>query len=262
MKYETIIFTVENGVASIQMNRPETMNAINDALVQEITAAMDEAEKETSVGALVITGREGFFSAGADLKFTQGLLSKNPAEAMEFILGSRKFFDRIASFSRPTMAAINGRAFGGGLEIGLACDFRLAVAGATLGLPEINIGAVPLGGGTQRLPRVVGASRAKQMMMTGQIVTAEEALKMGLVNAVFTADDFAKEVRTFAQGLCRRAPLAIRTVKALVDSGIEMNLTAGLDMENETVAKILGSEDCKEGINAYLNKRKPEFKGR
>ena len=100
------------------------------------------------------------------------------------------------------------------------------------------------------------------MMMTGQIVTAEEALNMGLVNAVFIADDFAKEVRTFAQGLCRRAPLAIKTVKSLVDSGTEMSLTAGLDMENENVAKILGSEDCKEGIDAYLNKRRPEFKGR
>ena len=262
MAYETIVFAIEKHVATIQINRPEAMNTINDTLMQEILAAFDESEKKADVGAVVVTGVPGLFCGGADLKFVQDLVSKNPDDVVQLLKGSRKFFDRIASSPRPTIAAITGRAFGGGLEIALACDFRIAVTDATLGFPEINIGAIPLGGGTQRLSRVVGASKAKQMMMTGEILAAEEALRLGLLNRVVSAEDFANEVKRFADALAEKAPLAIGTIKTLVDSGLEVRLSEGLDLENENVAKIVGSEDCKEGISAYLSKRKPEFKGR
>ena len=262
MAYRAITLSIANRVATIEMNRPEAMNTINRDMMEDILAAINDLEQNTEVGALIITGQQGVFCGGADLKFTQELMSKNPKDALEFIQGSRRFFDPIAAFPRPTIAAISGRAFGGGLEIALACDFRLASSDATLGLPEINIGAVPLGGGTQRLPRIVGASRAKEMMMTGQIVTAQEALHIGLVNRVFPAESFSADVSRFAEDIAARAPLAIGTIKHLVDSSLEVSLNKGLDIENESVAQIMGSEDCREGISAYLNKRKPEFKGR
>jgi enoyl-CoA hydratase/carnithine racemase len=262
MEYKAILVSIENSVATIQLNRPEAMNTINRDMIEDILAALNELEKDAKIGALVITGSPGLFCAGADLNFTQELLSKNPKDALEFIRGSRRFFDRIATFKGPTITAISGRAFGGGLEIALACDFRLAASDATLGLPEIVIAAVPLGGGTQRLPRLIGPSKAKEMMMTGQIISAQEALHMGLVNKVLPTESFMAEVRHFAEDLASRAPLSIRTIKSLVDSSMEMTLSKGLDLENENAAQIVGSEDCKEGISAYLAKRKPRFKGR
>ena len=262
MAYRAITLSTANQVATIQLNRPEAMNTINQEMMEEILAAINELEQNTTIGALIITGQQGVFSGGADLKFTQELMSKNPKDALEFIRGSRRFFDKISSFERPAIAAISGRAFGGGLEIALACDFRLASADAMLGLPEINIAAVPLGGGTQRLPRIVGASRAKEMMMAGQIINAQEALHIGLVNRIFPTDSFFTDVSQFAEDIANKAPLAIGTIKRLVDVSLEVSLNKGLDIENESVAQIVGSEDCREGIDAYLNKRKPEFKGK
>ena len=254
---QNLICTKEGAVSIIQLNRPQKKNSLNTELRHEIEAALKEIAEDPRQKVVILTGGEDFFCAGADIGEIQ-----DASTAEETYKHSREFqllFDRIEALPQPVIAAVAGYALGGGCEMTLACDFRIAAEGARFGLPEIKIGAFPGGGGTQRLPRLIGASKAKEMILIGDPITAEEAHSLGLVMKVVPKGKVLEESRNFAARLAALPRLAMEASKMLINKGLEVDLTSGLEMEARCFGNLAGTNDLKEGTSAFLEKRKPNF---
>jgi len=260
-KLETIIIRYEPGVAWIILNRPERLNAINPKMVEELWKALDEIEQMDydKVRVVVITGTGRAFSAGADVTAFMGA---TPVTIFKFSRKLQMLFERIEALDRPVICGINGYALGGGLELAMSCDIRIAAETAELGQPEINLGFIPGAGGTQRLARHIGRDRAKELIFTGDRIPAREAEKLGLVNKVVPADKLEQELRALASKLAEKPPLALAMAKYAINFGIEAPLWVGTMLEAAQFGLLFSTEDVIEGVSAFLQKRKPQFKGR
>ena len=257
--YETLKIEREESTLWIILNRPQRLNAFNDVLIEELSDMLNTAEGDPSIKCVVITGEgDRAFSAGADLTMMKG----TPVYAEEFARKGQKTFGKVEEMSKPVIAAINGYALGGGLELALACDLRIAAEHAELGNTEIRRGLIPGWGGTQRLVRIVGLARAKEMVMLGNRIKADEALKIGLVHGVVHYEKLKDEVRAIAKKLAEGPPIAMKYVKHAMNFGTQVPLEVGLRLEAALMALSSSTEDLKEGVEAFFSKRKAEFKGK
>jgi len=259
MAYETLIVeTPDAGVTLIRLNRPEALNALNSQLLGELSAALDIAEADDGVRCLVLTGSERAFAAGADIK---EMSDKTYAQMMKldfFTAASR----RIEQFRKPIIAAVSGYALGGGCELAMLCDFIIASETAKFGQPEINLGVAPGIGGTQRLTRFVGKSKAMDMILTARMMDAAEAERSGLVSRVVPVEKLLEEALAAARKIAGHSPLAVMMNKELVEAAYETTLATGVALERRLFHSLFAFEDQKEGMAAFVDKRKPEFKGR
>jgi len=257
--FQNLIHQKEGAVSIIQLNRPQKKNSLNTEMRHEIEAALKEIAEDPKQKVVILTGGEDFFCAGADISEIQDASTEE-----ETYKHSREFqllFDQIETLPQPVIAAVAGYALGGGCEMTLACDFRIAAEGTKFGVPEIKIGAFPGGGGTQRLPRLIGASKAKEMILTGEPITAEEAHALGLVIKVVPKGKVMEESKKFAAKLVALPRLAMEASKMLVNKGLEVDLPSGLEMEARCFGNLAASHDLREGVAAFLEKRKPNFSG-
>jgi enoyl-CoA hydratase len=259
MPYEAVIITIAQRVATITINRPDKRNALNGAVRRDILHALDELRAESEVRVVVFTGAgDKAFIAGADI----GEFAQRTPLQQRTLMEERRIFDEIATYPKPTIAMINGFALGGGCELALACDLRTAGRSARLGQPEIRLGLIPGGGGTQRLPRLVGAGRALRMILTAELVDAEEAYRIGLVDMLCDDDILRERTMDMARTMAGFSPVAVRLAKAAVAAAAEAPLATGLAMERELFITAFASEDRQEGVSAFLEKREPDFRGR
>lgn len=258
-RYRNIKVERSDGVAWITLNRPDRLNALSEEMLDELSAALDEVEEDKEVRCTVITGEgERAFCAGAEI---EAFLGMSPSRALEFSRRGHEVFGKIERMSKPAIAAIDGYCLGGGLELALACDLRVASERAKLGSPEIRLGLIPGWGGTQRLARAIGPARAKELVMLGDRVTAEEALRMGLVHRVVHHDKLSEEVNALARRLVEGPPVALKQAKYAIQRGIHLPLEAGLELEAHAFAALFSTRDKDEGIEAFRSRRKPTFKG-
>jgi enoyl-CoA hydratase len=258
MAYETIIFAKQAPVGVIKFNRPKALNAINPQLVSEVHQALDEIEKEPSLRVVVLTGEgDKAFIAGADISY---MVNLPPLGARRWSAEGHDLGFRIENFPLPVMACVNGFALGGGVEMAMACDFIYASENAKFGQPEINLGIIPGFGGTQRLSRLVGKAMAKELCMTGGMISAQEAKTIGLVNKVFPPDKLWEETMKTAHLIASKGKVSLRSVKQCIDRGYDTDLRRGCQMEGDHFGLCLSSPDAKEGMSAFLEKRKPAFK--
>jgi enoyl-CoA hydratase len=259
MAYETLLVEVAERIATITINRPDKLNALNSAVRRELVEALDALREDPEARVVVLTGAgEKAFVAGADIGEFAGRTPIEQRATME----ERRVFDEVAAYPRPTIAMINGFALGGGCELALACDLRVASRSARLGQPEIKLGILPGGGGTQRLPRLVGYGQALRLILTGERIGAEEAERIGLVDLVVDEAELVSRTRALAGAMAAHSPVALRLAKDAVRAALEMPLSAGLRYERELFVTAFATEDKAEGIRAFLEKRQPEFKGR
>jgi len=258
--FETIIFEEEEGVAVITLNRPEMLNALSQKLLEELNSVVAEIDSRDDLKVVVISGGQKVFCAGADINLFPGISTAE--EAYKMVEWIKYSLSSLSRTSKPTIAAICGYALGGGLELCLFCDVRIAADNAKFGVPEINLGAFPGASGTQKLPRLIGASRAKEMLFSGDPIGAQEAFRIGLVNKIFPKGKVLDEAMNMARAWARKPAYAIRTIKRLVDNGLQMDLTHALTFESSAFPGVWGSHDFKEGTNAFLEKRKAIFKGK
>jgi enoyl-CoA hydratase len=251
---------IDDHVGYIEIGKPKA-NTYDLAMMQEMDQAIEEFRFDENARVLVLASSvPGFFSAGADIEM---LKQSQPDFKAMFCLHCQETLDKFASTPKIVIAAINGHCVGGGLEIALSTDLRMmAKDSGKIGLPEVTLGVLPGTGGTQRLPRLVGQSRALDMMITGKLLTPDEALAIGLVNYVFPKETFAQDVQAYASTLAKGPVRAVSLIKRSVLEGIEMPLTAGLALERELQNRLFVTEDAKEGLSAFVEKRKPSFKGR
>ena len=260
MELENVTYQVEDGIAIITVSRPEALNALNSKTLDELCSAAWQAGEDPQVGAVIVTGAgDKAFVAGADIK---EMIDFTPMEMKEFCLRGQSAFSTLEELKKPVIAAVNGFALGGGLELALACDVRLASENAKLGVPEVSLAIIPGFGGTQRLPRLIGPGRAKEMLMSGGMYDAAKAEAWGLVNAVHPADELMEAARKMARAFMKNGPVAVGLVKAAVNNGAGMDLQRALFLEAELEATAFSTEDRPEGMGAFLEKRRPEFKGR
>ena len=248
-----------NGVAVVTMNRPEALNAFNSAQLTDLLAAMRQLSGEDAIRAIIITGAgDRAFAAGADIKEME---AKSPLEAKAFAEMGHAVCATIERAPQPTIAAINGFALGGGCEIALACDIRIAAERAVLGQPEVALGIFPGWGGTQRLPRLIGSGLAKELIFTGRRVNAAEALRIGLVNAVHPAQELLAKAQELATQIAAQGPLAVRHAKIAINHAFGDTL-GGFEQEQQLFALLFGTEDQREGMGAFVARRKPQFSGK
>jgi enoyl-CoA hydratase len=259
MAYENIIFQVDAGIATIKFNRPKALNALNTALLDEFSRALDEIAGDESIRVLVLTGAgDKSFVAGADIN---ELAACNALTAKNFSRKGHTIIGKLQELPIPVIAAVNGFALGGGTEIAIACDFIYASENAKFGQPEINLGVIPGFGGTQRLPRLIGPNRAKEMVFTGKMISAAEAEQLGLANKVVPQDQLMDEVIKTAKEIASKGKLSLRIAKETINYGLNADLTTGIHIEIEGFGLCYGSSDAKEGTSAFLEKRKANFKG-
>ena len=252
-KYENILYAKKEKVATITLNRQKSLNALNTALLTELRDALDDAETDAVVRAIVITGSgEKAFCAGADI---EELLEKSSMEASEWSRWVQGITTYIEKMKKPIIAKINGFCLGGGLELAMACDFRIASEKAVFGLPEINLAIIPGGGGTQRLPRLIGKTKAMEMLMCGGQINAEEALRLALVNKAVPADELDEEVNELIKKMLSKSAVTLEILKDAVNRGLEMDLGHALDYEAECFGDALATEDAREGLKGFLEKR-------
>ncbi len=257
MAYQFIIVTKQEGYAIVQLNRPEVLNALNIKLMEELVGALEELDSDGDIRCIILTGNEKAFAAGADIK------EMADATAVEMLLRDQfARWDRIRKLKKPLIAAVSGFALGGGCELVMSCDMVIASETAKFGQPEINIGVIPGAGGTQRLTRAVGKVKAMEMVMTGRMISAEEALRWGLINKVVPVEYYLEEARAWAQEIAAKPPVAIRLAKEAVLKAFDTTIEAGLEFERKNFYLLFASEDQKEGMKAFTEKRKPEWKGR
>ncbi|AGL00069.1 enoyl-CoA hydratase/isomerase family protein [Desulfoscipio gibsoniae] len=259
MSFETILLGIEDGIATITLNRPP-VNPLNSKLFRELSQAVGDLDADSSVRAVIITGSgEKAFAAGADISEMKNLTS---VEMYRFCQVSLHTSNQIENMKKPTIAAINGLALGGGCELALTCDLRLASDKAKFGLPEITLGIIPGGGGTQRLPRLIGVSRAKELLFLGEMIDAVRAEQIGLVNRVVPYAELMQEAKKLARKLAAWSGHALGVLKGSVNKGINMNLHDALDFEMKNFILAFSSEDRREGFDAFMEKRKPKFNDR
>jgi len=257
MSYEMILTETRGRVGLITLNRPQALNALNNQLMREVMDALESFDKNDTIGAMVITGTEKVFAAGADIK---EMADKTIEQMMD--RDHVAVFGRIRTIRKPVIAAVSGWALGGGCEVALSCDMIVASESAQFGQPEINIGVIPGAGGTQRLTRSVGKAIAMEMILNDRRLSAQEARQLGLVNRVVPVEGYLEEAIKLAEEIAARAPLAVRAAKRLINQSFERTLTEGLAAEKQEFYNLFASEDQKEGMRAFIEKREPEWKGK
>ncbi len=257
--YTSIELSVSEGLTTLTFNRPKALNALSTALLAEFSHAIDAIAKDESIRVLILTGAgEKSFIAGADIS---EIATLSPLGAKAFAQAGQDAISALQALSIPVIAAVNGFALGGGCEMALACDFIYASEKAIFGLPEINLGIIPGFGGTQRLPRLIGANRAKEMIFTGKHLTAAEAREIGLVNKVFAPDELMAATTDTARLIAAKGKASLRAAKQTINQGLNADLVTGLGLERDAFALCLANPDAKEGTSAFLEKRKPTFTG-
>ncbi|RJP51692.1 MAG: enoyl-CoA hydratase [Anaerolineaceae bacterium] len=257
MTYTTVLTETRGRVGLVQLNRPQAMNAFNVVMLTELFDALEAFDKDKEVGAIIVTGNEKAFAAGADIK------EMADASPFQMITGERvDLWDRIRGIKKPVIAAVSGWALGGGCEFSLSCDMVIASESAKFGQPEITIGVIPGAGGTQRLARLLGKQLTMEMVINNRTLTAAEALQFGLVNRVVPVDGYLDAALAFAEEIASRAPLAVRMAKDAVNAAFETTLTEGLRAERRNFYPLFSTEDQKEGMKAFIEKRKPNWKGK
>lgn len=259
MAYDNIVYDIQEGIATITFNRPKALNALNSDLLDEFSEALDKIAADETIRVLVLTGSgEKSFVAGADIK---ELARCNPLSGKLFARKGQLIISKLQELAIPVIAAVNGFALGGGSEIALASDFIYASETANFGLPEITLGIIPGFGGTQRLARRIGMSRAKELIFSGKMISAQDAYNMGLVNKVVLPDQLMETVLKTAKAIAAMGRTALRAAKQTVNNGMNVDLTTGLAIEADAFALCMASEDSKEGLNAFIEKRKADFRG-
>jgi enoyl-CoA hydratase len=259
MDLEHLLYEKAEGVATITVNRPDVMNALNAETVTEFDRVFEDAERDDTVGALIVTGAgEKAFVAGADIS---ELVERDARTGPEMASHGQRVLRRLETMGKPSIAAINGFALGGGCELAMACTIRIAADTAKFGQPEVNLGIIPGYAGTQRLPRIVGRGIALELILTGRVIDAAEALRIGLVSQVVARDELMDAAKKTASSILRKGPLAIRAAMDAVDRGLNMGFEDGCKLEASLFGLLCATSDMKEGMEAFLEKRKPEFKG-
>jgi len=260
MEFKNILYEKSGSTATITINRPEVRNALDEETILEFLSRLEDAKRDETIRVIVITGAgDRAFSAGADIKMIKDMDSSRAGEVSRV---GQKLCDEIEELGKPVIAAINGYALGGGLELAMACDIRIASENARLGQTEINLGLVPGWGGTQRLPRFVGKGVAKEMIFTGKMIDAKTAERLGLVNAVVPPDQLSSFVGELAKEIADKPPISIKLAKELINSSLETRLRVGENREAKAFSIAASTEDFREGVAAFLEKRKPKFEGR
>jgi len=254
----TVIVTREEPIAVVQLNRPEVLNALSEELMDELVGALETLDGDDAIRCIVLTGSEKAFAAGADIKST--FIEATPVSMLAQDLTTR--WERIRRIRKPIVAAVSGYALGGGCELAMVCDIIVASESAQFGQPEVNLGIIPGAGGTQRLTRSIGKYRAMELVLTGRRVKADEAKAMGLVAQVYPAATFMDEAKTLARTIADKPPVAVRLATEAIDLAWNSTLDAGLEFERKAFYLLFATEDKKEGVDAFVNKRKPVFKGR
>jgi enoyl-CoA hydratase/3-hydroxyacyl-CoA dehydrogenase len=258
--YESLIVKKEEGIGWMTLNRPHRLNTLTADMINEMHSVLDDFDADKEVKCIVITGAgDKAFSAGADVTAFQGL---TPATAAESSSKGQVLYSRLEKIGKPVIACLNGYALGGGLEMAMACDFRIASENAEMGQTEMNLGLIPGWGGTQRLVRMVGLPKAKELIMFGNRITAEEAARIGLVTKVVPKAKLQEETVALARKLADGPPVALRLAKEALNFGTQVPLDIGLKLEAEAFGIAISTKDVMEGVSAFMSKRKPEFKGK
>lgn len=260
MKYNTILYEKEDRVGTITLNRPTAMNALNSNMLQDLSDVIDKIAADDDVKVVIITGgNEKFFAAGADIKELESLIT--PVDAHRFSMKVQGVLSKIENLEKPVLAAISGYALGGGCEMIMACDIRIAAENAVFGQPEIKIGVIPGGGGTQRLPRIIGLSKTKELLYTADQMSAGEAFRVGLVSKVVPVEALMVETTNMAKKIARQPGIALKTTKRVLNNGMNVNnINSALEYEAQGFEVLFSTEDQKEGMKAFIEKRKPIFK--
>ncbi len=256
---EQVLLRKESGLYILTLNRPEAANSLNSSLVSELLSLLGDIKHDREAKVMILTGAGSrAFCAGADLKERKEMAEWEVPKAVEAIGG---VMNAVADLPQPVIAAMNGGAFGGGLELALACDFRIAADTAKMGLTETALGIIPGAGGTQRLPRIIGVTAAKELIYTAKKITAEEAVRIGLVSKAVEAQNVIREARILAQEIMENAPIALAQAKRAIDTGMETDLHSGIIIESLCYAKTIQTKDRLEGLKAFTEKRKPVYRG-
>jgi len=259
MEYSNILFEVKDGIGLLTFNRPKALNALNDETLDELADAVERSSTDEAVRVLVLTGAgDRAFVAGADISEFSKM---NALRARLFAEKGQNVFFRIEQLPKPVLACVNGFALGGGCELAMSCDFIYASEKARFGQPEVNLGLIPGFGGTQRLSRLIGRAKTKELCMTAELIDAQQAKDLGLVAKLFPADQLMEETMKVARALAAKSPGVLRSLKKVIDSGADLDLRNGCALEAEAFGVCFASEDMREGVSAFLEKRKPEFKG-
>ncbi len=259
MPYQFLTFSVAERIATITVNRPDKLNALNDATIAELGVAIDEARAREDVGGVILTGAGRAFVAGADIS---ELESQTPLEAVRRARAGQIIFRRFETSPKPVIAMINGFALGGGCELAMACHVRIASDVAKLGQPEVKLGIVPGYGGTQRLPRLIGRGAAMRLLLTGEMINAAEALRLGLVDQIVPVESLLATTTALMQAMLANAPLALAGCIEAVDRGLPLSIDEGCRVESDQFGTLSSSTDMREGMRAFLEKRPPSFTGR
>lgn len=260
MPYENILFAVKNKIAYLTLNRPDKLNALNWKTMQELQHALAAAKEDSSVGGVILTGAgEKAFAAGADIS---ELAQQTPVSAKEFSLQSQEILRFIERYPKPVIAAVNGFCLGGGSELALACHLRVASEKAKFGQPEVNLGIMCGNGGTQRLPRLIGKGRALELLLTGNMIDAQEAYRLGWVNHVTPPEQLLAKCEEILQTIFKKGPIAIKLTLEAVVHGLDMTLEEGVQLESNLFGLCFSTEDMKEGTRAFLEKRPANFQGK
>ncbi|ERM91733.1 crotonase [Caldanaerobacter subterraneus subsp. yonseiensis KB-1] len=260
VEYKNIEVKIEKGIATITINRPKALNALNTETLEELENVLEVLQNDDEVKVIVITGAgEKAFVAGADISEMKDM---SVFEAKKFAELGQKVFRKIELMKKPVIAAVNGYALGGGCELALACDIRIASRNAKFGQPEVGLGIIPGFGGTQRLPRIVGVSKAKELIYTGDMIDAEEALRIGLISKVVEQDKLLEEAYGIAKKIMSKGLVAVSLAKEAINKSLEVDIDSGMEYEANAFAMCFGTQDQKEGMVAFLEKRAPKFEGR
>jgi len=260
MSYQNLILNKEGFIATVTVNREKALNALNVDVLKEIHDCFSALSKDTEVRVVIVTGAgDKAFVAGADIA---SMSQMTPTDAIEFGKLGHAAMDAVDQCAKPVIAAVNGFCLGGGMELALSCDFIYASEKAKLGLPEVNLGLFPGWGGTQRLSRLVGKGRAKEMIFSAKIISVQEAFDAGIVNKICKPEELLNEVKAVAAEICKKSPMAVQLAKKTLSQGFDLPLAQGLDLEKNTFPKCFETEDLKEGLAAFLEKRPANFNGK
>lgn len=259
MELKDVILEKEGKIAVITINKPKALNALNSETLKELDAVIEVVSEDQEILAVVLTGAGKAFVAGADITEMKNL---NAIEGRKFAILGNKVLSKLENMEKPVIAAVNGFALGGGCELSMACDIRIASSKAKFGQPEVGLGVTTGFGGTQRLSRIVGTGMAKELIFSGKIIDAEEALRIGLINRVFEPEKLMEEAKNLANVIASQAPVAVKLCKAAINKGMQCDLDTAIAYETEVFAQCFSTEDQKEGMNAFLEKREKNFKNR